>query len=948
MRRLLYYPIVFTALFLTSCGPAKNQNKHDGPVYFAHQASDLTVDPDIEYGRLPNGVRYAVRSNATPSKTATLLMRIDTGSLNEVDGTQGLAHFLEHMAFNGSENIPENEMVKRLERFGLAFGADTNASTSFDVTTYQLELPEVSEDVVNETLMIMRETADRLTLAPGAIDRERGVIQAERRARTSSPSFKAFLDSINFYLKGSRLPDRLPIGTEETIATVQPEAFREFYEGYYRPENTFIVFVGDFETSYAIEKIEEYFADWAAEGDAKQSLPVGTVSFDDPRSHIYVNSEVQTSVSISTLSLPEESKDTSKTREDSFIDNLGFSILNRRLGKAARTEDAKFISASASAYDLFDATEVSSLSVSTQPENWQEGLAQAEQMLRQALEYGFTQAELDEQLANAQKSLEVSVQTSPTRRTPGLARGILGAFSNDNVVTSPQENLDLFLARKSSVTLKKVEMAFREQWKKLDQAPQLQLITSQDVEDGTDALEAAYAKSLAIAVEPRAEDKKLEFAYTDFGKAGKVVEKGFIEDIEITTVLFENNVRLNIKKTPYETDVIRIRAQLGSGTLTFDPTKPGLRSFAPNVISLSGLEAHSIDDIRTVMAGKSVGASVGLGSERVTISGSTVPEDLDDQLNLMTAYAIAPGYRKEAKAQYEKYIRSFYPTLDSTPGGVSSRDVPRLIRSGDTRFGFPSEAEMLNLSLDDVKNWRDENIAGASIEIGVVGDVDEDTIIKAVARTFGALPERESTPRDVSDELVTLTFPKGVKSPVKLSHAGDAQTALLQIYWPAPDAQDVTTSRHLSMVSSLFRLRLTEEIRENAGESYSPSAFSYATRLWKNYGYIGASLEVSPDKIDLMSELVEKIAAEFARGEMDDALFERAIKPARERIETSLENNGYWMNIISAAQFDPERLDRHRSRDEAYQNMTVEDLKPLAAKVFNPDAVYKVQILPEK
>ena len=182
---LLRQVSVIALLILSACQTGESPTLSMDDVDFAHQAADMAVDDAVTYGKLPNGVRYAVRANATPTQTASLLMRIDTGSLNETEATRGIAHFLEHMAFNGSENIPESEMTKRLERFGLAFGADTNASTSFDETIYQLELPDVGEEILNETLMIMRETADRLLLAPDAIDRERGVIQAERRARAN-------------------------------------------------------------------------------------------------------------------------------------------------------------------------------------------------------------------------------------------------------------------------------------------------------------------------------------------------------------------------------------------------------------------------------------------------------------------------------------------------------------------------------------------------------------------------------------------------------------------------------------------------------------------------------------------------------------------------------------------------------------------------------------------
>jgi len=176
------------------------------------------------------------------------------------------------------------------------------------------------------------------------------------------------------------------------------------------------------------------------------------------------------------------------------------------------------------------------------------------------------------------------------------------------------------------------------------------------------------------------------------------------------------------------------------------------------------------------------------------------------------------------------------------------------------------------------------------------------------------LPKVDADKTSIADKNTALKFPKGSPRPVKLSHAGEAGTALLRVYWPAPDGRDVTTSRNISMISELFQLRLTEVMREEEGASYSPSAFSFSPRVYPGYGYIGASLELDPKDIDRMSAKVDEIAAEFRAGQFDDALLERAIKPARERIETSLESNGYWMNVISESQTDPERLERHRSR----------------------------------
>ena len=934
------YLTVFAGFLVSSCADVSEE------VYFPHQSSDLVAEAAIEYGRLPNGLRYAVMANETPSNTATLLMRFDTGSVNEADGQEGLAHFLEHMAFNGSKNIPEGEMIKRLEKFGLAFGADTNASTSFDETIYQLELPEVNDEILDETLMIMRETASNLTLDPAAIDRERGVILAEKRARIS-PAYNASIASLKFYLDGSPFPDRLPIGTEEAIQTVTPENFRDFYTGYYHPDETFIVLVGDFETDYAAGKIEQFFADWTVETPAKADIGIKPLGPRGTEAEYYVDPEIQTSVSLTVMSAPDLRKDTAENRRAGFIESLGNRILSRRLAKIARSGEAAFISASASSSSIYEVRGLSTLSMSTQPENWEMALAQGEQALRQAYEFGFSQAELDEQIANTRKGLEVAVQTSPTRRTSSLARQIMGSFSNDQVMTESAANLARFEKYADSITPEQVYEAFKSKWEGLE-TPQLYLSTSKVIEDAERVMMKVLADSRAVEVEPLESQVKADFAYTDFGAPGKIASRETIEDIEFEQIVFENNVRLNIKKTPYQKDVISVDIALGKGELFFPEDIPGFKWFAPSILGLAGLEAHSVDDIQTLMAGKAIGTSMNFGTRRMYMSGATVPDNLRDQFNLMAAYATAPGYRAEAKTRYDSSIQSFYPTLDSTPGGVAAKEVERLIRSGDERFGYPEEEDLLNIEMESLKTWLDPNLLSNAIEIGVVGDVDVETVIQEVARTFGALPKVKADVPSIEGKDVTLEFPKGSERPVKLSHAGEAGTALLRTYWPAPDGRDVTISRRVSMLTQLFNLRLTEVMREEEGASYSPSAFSFSPRIYPNYGYIGASLELDPKDIDRISAKVDEIAAEFRAGQFDEALFERAIKPARERVETSLESNNYWMNVISEAQSDPERLVRHRSRSEAYQNMTVQELQTLAKTLFDPKEAYRVQVLPEQ
>ena len=915
------------------------------PVDFAHQASDLKADSAVIYGKLPNGVRYAVMHNATPTKTAALRVRIGTGSLNETDQQRGLAHFLEHMAFNGTKNIPEGEMVKRLERHGLAFGADTNAYTSFDETVYMLDLPDVSEELLDETLMIMRETVENITFDPAAIDRERGVVQSEKR-NSDSASARAGLANLAFMTEGSRLMDRLPIGTDETLATINTDDFKAYYNGYYRPENTFVVLVGDIETDYAVTKIADFFTDWTVNTEPNTQTNAGTTPPRGVDIGYFVDPEIQTSITLATIKPYTDYADTTANRKKGFIDGLGNRILNRRFSSLAQKSDAVFIGGGVGASSVYQTADSMSLTMSSRPENWKKAWAVGEQELRKALQYGFTQAELDEQLANSKKSMQVSGQTADTRRTGSLASGILGAFAGEGVYTHPRTSLERFLVYEHEITVEDVWDRFKKQWSALD-TPLLYLQTSVILENPTAEIKQAYDDSLAVEVKANAMLETSEFAYTDFGTAGIIRSEKYIEDIDTHLIAFENNVLLNFKETDFEKDTVRISVSIGDGNLSAPRKDFALLSLAGTVMGAGGLKAHSADDVSRLMAGKAVGASFAFGTRNFAIGGATVRSDLAEQFNLLMAQLIAPGYRAQAKARYDKYIESWYPTLDSTPGGVAGRDVGRLLHSGDPRYGIPNQAALLGANIDEIKNWLTPQLATGQIEITVVGDVDKDTIIKQVARTFGTLPKRKLGHKSYPD-MTKIAFPKGRKKPVTLTHSGDDNRALLQVYWPAPDGTDIIRNRRLGILRTIFSNRLTDIIREDEAAAYSPSAGRSGSRTFKDYGYMSASLGLEPEKVSAMIKVLDTIAMNFQSGNISEDEFTRAIKPTLENLDSSLESNGYWMGVISNAQTDPWGIDAFHSRDDTYQNMTLADLKPLAAQIFRADLAYRIQILPHK
>ena len=937
--------LLLTTLLLISCRgevssedalPLATAHSFD----FAQDVSDLPADPAVRFGKLENGLRYALMANDTPSDAASLLFYVDAGSLDETEETRGLAHFLEHMAFNGSDAYPEGELVKSLERLGLAFGADTNAYTTFDRTVYSLQLPNVREETVDAALGAMRETASRLTLDPAAIDSERGVIQAELRAR-KSPASRAAEASLDFLLEGTLYPQRLPIGTPETIDSVTAEQFRAFYDGRYRPETSAIVMVGDFDVDAMEARIRERFGDWRPDGEALPIERPASVPERGPREGVFIDPEVSTAVDAVTFRPFEKPLDTAAARRERNLDGIGNALLNRRFQRLATEGTRDFLGASAASYPVFDIVEISTLTASSEADRWDAALADAVVELNKAREFCFTQAELDEYLANARRTLQRQVDTADTRRTPGLANQLLGSVSNGTVFTTPASSLERYLAFEDTITLDEICPRFRSKWEGFGSAD-LFLRTSDATEP--DELRTAFDAAMARPVEANADRAAAEFAYSEWGEPGRVAARGRVEDIDFQTVDFENGVRLNIKRTDYAKDQVIAQAVIGGGLLHTD-WQEGFNQIAGGVLGEGGLGAHTVDELQTLLAGRTARSSIAVATETLRIGGGASGEDMPLMFDLMMANLTDKAYRDAPVQRFRRQLDAFYDQIDSTPGGVAARDVPRLLRSGDRRFGIPDKDVLEALDADDVRDVVEPLLSDGHIEIAVVGDVDPERVVAEVARTFGTLPARPVEVEPVPDAAAQVRFPDPGR--VMLTHQGEPTTALLQVVYPAFDDEDIARVRRAQVARDIAQLKLTDVLREQEGQSYSPSIGAQFSPSFPGYGYVAVSVEADPDELDTIEGLIDAVAADMREGRITQDEFERAIRPTRESVVKSLESNGYWLGVLDSARAEPESLDAHRTRIAAYREMELADILPVARQVFVGDAAYRIRIVPE-
>ncbi len=905
---------------------------------------DVLPDPAVRYGTLPNGMKYAVLRNTTPKDSASVRLGFDFGSASESEEERGLAHFIEHMAFNGSTNVPEGDMVKILERKGLSFGADTNASTGFDQTVYQLDLPKTTDDLIDTALMLMRETAGNLTLDAAAIDRERGVLLSERRTRDGF-QLRRVEDYYGFVAPDTPYPNRLPIGTDAVLKGASADTIRSLYHRYYRPENATLVMVGDFDPAAVEAKIKARFADWRGVGPAGAPQPDGRIDLARPAAvNIFVDPAVPNLVTFDSFEPYAKTPDTRAEERRQLLETLGNAVLSRRLEKIANAPGSPVIAGQASSGDFYKTARTAQLLVVANDGQWRDAVTIGETELRRALEHGFTDGELAEQLANVQLAIRTRAEQADTRRSPALAEAILATEDDEDIFATPAAQLALFEEVKPTLTVDAVNAAFRDRWK--GSAPLVHVSTKTPIEGGEAAVASALRTSAGQAVAAPAAGAAATFAYDDFGAPGAVVADTTIADLGIRTVRFANNVRLNIKRTDFEQGKVRYGVRVGSGQLELPADKPGLAFLMNQTFANAGLGRQSFDELTQALAGRDVTPGLIAGDDGFRATGTTTPADLPLQMKVTAAYVSDPGFRPEAQSRWQGLVPLISSQLDATPQAVAARDVGRILASGDQRFGIPRADVLGARSVDELKSALVPALADAPIEIAIVGDVDPDAAIAAVAQSFGALPERKASFGDYADRRL-VRFP-GNRSPVTLTHSGQADQALAMAYWPTDDDTDAVEEARVDTLARVTGLMLLEEIREKLGATYSPTSSSSLSSVYKDYGVFGTSVIVEPGRADEVFAAVDRIAGELRSRPVDPDLLDRARAPILEQIAKNRRENGWWLGVADRAQSEAERLDRVRTLEATVRGVTPADLQAMARKYLRDDRELKIRVVSDK
>lgn len=908
---------------------------------FPHEAegSDLPADPAVEWGTLSNGIRYAILPWDEPPGRLSLRLLVEAGSFHETDRQKGLAHLIEHMAFNGTENFSAGEMVEYFQRLGMAFGPDTNAHTGWKETVYKLELPEAEGEVLEQGLTLLRDYADGMLLEEEEIEKEKGVVLSELRDR-DTPSYRAYVDELEFAAPASRFAERLPIGDADVIRMCTRQDLVDYYEKWYIPNRMVLIGVGDIDPDALLERFRQYFGDMENPDKLPEEPENGALATGEERFRLYSNAELpRDSVGVYARRAIEPRPDTLANRVAQMERGVANAALSRRLERLSKKENAPITGGSGYDYRWMEFIRYTGLSLSTRTEDWRGALDLGMRELKTAREYGFTEAEIKEAVANRINALEEAARRAETRKSRDLSSALVRSVRDNRVFLSPAARRDRLVPALEEFTPDSVATAFREAWDTEDRLVYVSGNFAREVDE-------SFAKARELPAREPEEATAAEFAYTAFGDPSDVVKTNYHEDLEIRQVKFGNGVKLNLKQTDFEANTIRVGVSFGHGGVDVPEEKPGLRLLAQQTFLAGGLGEHTEDALKQLLAGKTLSRGFSVEGDFFQLSGTTSEEDLLRQLQVLAAYVTDPAFREEGRRVFLRQLDALYTQLQRDPMGILQDKAAHYLAGGDPRFGFPEREELEARTMEEVRAWMTEALARGYLEIAVVGDfADPDAVIELVRSTFGALPERKAE-YERRPGLREVAFPSGAERKT-YSYVTTGNRAVTTVNWGTTGQTDIGKVRRLSLLARVFSDRMRVQIREAIGEAYSPYAYNNSSEVYPEYGYIRALVGVDPEQTDQIEEILFDIAEDLvANGISEDELV-RAVEPVKNRIEEYRRSNGYWLNsVLQRAQAQPARLEWARSFADFWDTVEPAELEALAERYLLPDNAVPVRVVP--
>ena len=888
-------------------------------------------DPSLVAGVLPNGLRYYVLPNHTPRQQVSIRLHVAAGSLVETEAERGAAHFVEHMAFQGSRRFPGTSADTRFADAGIGAGRDQNAFTDVNGALYVFDIPQVTAAKLDLAFDWMRDTVDALTFDPAAVDRERQVVLQELAVRRTG-STELGEAVARFYAPGLLAAKRSPGGTAASLGKLDAAALRAFHDRWYRPERSILVVVGDVDPAAMVARITAAFTDWSPAAPAPSEPDQGTVDTARPLATVAVTTPnfSQGTVQVCRIAPrdPALPAGVAAWRRDG-ADAIWLQALRLRLRKLARAPEGALISATTSRTDTYRRASFTCVVAAPKAGRWKDALALVSTEVRRMLEHGVTASEAERARAEFAVAVETAASAADTRASRSIATQLLALALDHKPLTTPAESARTFRLAEPSLTAAAASDAFRARWR--DGGGPAIVVLSTTTVSSPEVRAAWVAAQAAPSPGPVQDEAQTPWPYTDFGAPGAVVARTEMKDPDFTRLLFRNGVRMNFKRTSYLKARVDIRVAFGAGQQELKPAQQIAAVAGVNTLGEGGLGKLEPDALGVALQGRIWGASLAVGRSGFTLSGGTRAQDLTTEMQLLAAFLTDPGFRPEVERRIPTLAESYDKENRIEPMRAAQLALNASL-PGPHLFDPPPRSVFAALTAADMRAALAPALTQAPLEVTIVGDVDEAAAVDAVARTLGALPPRAPGSR-VRTDAERTRYPDQAPDKIRVTHDGLRDKAAVWMVWPLYVWSETRQreTRVLTLLREVMAAALRKEVRERLGLTYTPSV-GLASDRGGDQGALSVAVYTSPAQVDRVVEVVRGVADRLAKDGVTPEALERVRRPLMEETARRTESNAWWLTVLDGSWAFPYKLEQQRTWLRDYTTISAAEVSAAAKR----------------
>ena len=922
----------------TATGPAAT-----AAVVDTASAAILPRDPHVIVGTLPNGLRYYIRRNAKPEKRAELRLVVNAGSVLEDDDQRGLAHFLEHMAFNGTARFPKNQLVSYLESVGMRFGPDINASTSFDETIYELQIPTDSASIEGKAFDILEDWARGMSLDTAEITKERGVVIEEWRlgrgadARMTDKQFPILL-------KGSRYAERLPIGDKKTLETFDPAAVSRFYADWYRPDLMAIVAVGDFDPAQIEALIKSHLSDVPAKPNERPRPKYGVPDQDSTLVAIATDKEAEYTTTSVYFKMPRRTSTTVGGYRQDLTEALFSQMLNDRLDEIRQKPDAPFIGAGGGKSTFLGDRDAFTLTAFVPDGGVLRGLDAVLAEAVRVQKHGFTATELARAKQNLLRSYERGYAERDKRQSAALVGELVRNFLDGEAIPGIEYEYPLAQRLVPGITLADVNRLAGEWLSDRNRviavnAPEKPGVTVPSPAELLAVFDAVTRRDLAAYDDGNASRPLVSRA----PKAATIVTTTKVPEVGVTNWTLSNGVRVILKPTDFKADEVLILGTSPGGASLLSPTQFARAREATTLVTEGGVGAFNQIDLQKALAGKAASASPGIGELTEQMFGRGSPKDIETVFQLMYLYFTAPRADSTAVVALKQRFRAAIANRGASPEQVFDDTLSVTLSSHHPRTTPVSVATVDSLDLGaSLRFYRDRFADASDFTFVIVGNFTVDSIKPLVLTWLGGLP---STGRKETWKDIGLRTPAGVVTrEVKRGTEPKARTVIV---FNGPFEWTRENRYALASLAEVLRMRYRDVLREELGGTYDVSVSQSSERDPHPEFQFSIDFGSAPERVDTLRAAVFRELERIKRDGPTAEEIEKVREIQRRSEETEMRQNGFWLNALAAgARYgqDPRLI---LKRSELRATLTPALVRDIARRYLNESRYVQVRLLPE-